>query len=85
MTNGLLKCKVSSGLFPQESSVTFLSADRERVELFCPNEFIQDNCLQVEVLEIKDARCLVQLPADPLTTSRIVVVDQGSLKILQAA
>jgi len=85
METGFLKCDVSSGLFPEERSVTFSSADGERVELFCSKDFLKGDNLEVEILDKKDTRCLVRLPADPLTASRDVVVNLEDIRVLQKA
>ena len=79
-STALLICNVSEGMFPEERSVSFQASDGCQVELFVTERRIIDNKLEITILEEKNGRSLIELPAEPLNESAVLTVRNDIIK-----
>jgi hypothetical protein len=87
VSKGLLQCEISDGLFPNENTVSFKTANNERIELYVPSTLVQGGKLAVSVLD-QDSNLgisLIRLPASPTNNTPVVTVPSGLVSTAVAA
>ena len=87
MQKVFVKCSVSSGMFPEERTVSFEEASGKTVSIFVPDKLIQDESFEAELLEedSKTGLSLIKLPTYSASTSPHVVVKSELLTKMSEA
>ena len=70
-----LRCDITKGMFPGEYTVVAKTVDGQKISLFAPSSFVneQQKLLAVRILEKSISNYLVFLPVTPMEISSRVI------------